>query len=505
MNLGLEAIKRCLTELGNPQDNFSIIYVTGTNGKGSVCMLLSKFFRQYNIGKAAVCMDTNPCMAAASRSTRLRWGVFTSPPLLHPWDMMQINGIELNRKMYEEKKAAIEKTAKGFLTLTGFEKDVVLAITLFRDHCVQIGVIEAGIGHELDATNVFSGKRLVASVMTSISIDHSEILGKTVEDIVGHKVHIGRKGRAMFVSPQSSEALTEIIGKKCLVFGIGPVYYVERICKVSFNSDGNEFGCEIQGLLGKKTYRIAIPKFPLLGDHQRKANLPTAICVFLYTMLVYFREKHQDLVIRSVVDGWDEVRFSGRLEKLDDVSDIYKGIKERFPALKVPGTLDGVYAIVDGAHNVEGMRKLAEFVRKTEEPAVKTCWIIGITDRKDAYGILSEIKKSWAKYGIASERCFYFVSFRASVGMEWVKCITPQELAKTFAKVIQEETYEQDNEIDARMTRRQISVMCDMSLEEALVDCIERKEKKTMIVISGSLYLISDLYRLRCGSAGLKC
>lgn len=490
MNLGLKAITKCLEDLGNPQDSFPVIYITGTNGKGSLCMLLSKFFRQYNIKRPETMSAARAC---PTKTPRLCWGVFTSPPLLGPWDTIQIDGRAISRWDYEKRRRMLENTVDSFPPLTGFEKSVVVGMTLFKDHGIQVGIIEAGIGHMLDATNVFSEESVIASVLTAISVDHSEILGDTVESIAAHKIRLGRKGRPMFVGPQSSGGLTEMIAAKFQDSGIGPIYCVERICKVF--SDGNQFRCEIQGLGGEKAYQIKIEHFPLLGDHQRKVNLPTAICIFLYTISDRFKESDQDQAIRSIADGWSGVRLPGRLERLDDVCDIYKGIEKRTP---LPDGWEGnVSIILDGAHNVGGMHELTGFVKKMENPGIKMCWIIGITDEKDVHGILSQIKGCWSGGETVGERWFYFVEFKGPVSMEWVKCVPPSKLRKIFSELSHERADEQSDETHSRMTKEGASIVEDMSLEEALVDCIKEKGKKTTIIITGSLYLVSDFYRLR--------
>lgn len=481
---------RCLDELGNPQNEFLVVHVTGTNGKGSVCMLLSKFLRIYNKRRVAehMAMGSDKVRTTAV-PPHLCWGVFTSPSLLGRWDMIEINGSTVDRRTYEEKEEALGKKVQSFPALTEFEKSVVIAMTLFRDNGVRLGIVEAGIGHELDATNAFSEECFAASVMTSISIDHSEVLGATVEEIIGHKVQIGKKGRAMLVSPQSSKALTEMIVERCRGQGISPVHCVEKICKISPGIGESEAEYEIHGLIDGRTWRIRVLQFPLLGEHQREANLPTAICAFMYVMIECFKESDEDLIIKSIASGWDGVRFPGRLEKIDDVSCVYSRIKARFLPGTIPGPLDRTCIVVDGAHNVGGMHALTKFVRKTETSAARICWVIGITDGKDTYGILSQIKESWAGDDVGTERCFYFVGFRIPESMKWVKCTPPQRLGAIFAEVMKKET------------NKQVSVVKDMSLEEALVDCIKNREGKIVIIICGSLYLMAEFYRLKGGPA----
>ncbi|AFN82773.1 dihydrofolate synthetase [Encephalitozoon romaleae SJ-2008] len=101
---------------------------------------------------------------------------------------------------YEKRKGMLENTAGSFPALSGFEKNVVIATTLFKDHGTQVGVIEAGVGHILDTTNVFSEESVITSVPTAISVDHSEILGETVEDIVEHRYALGEnEGSCLWV------------------------------------------------------------------------------------------------------------------------------------------------------------------------------------------------------------------------------------------------------------------------------------------------------------------
>ncbi|KAG5859812.1 hypothetical protein KMI_04g06170 [Encephalitozoon hellem] len=490
MDLGLERVSRCLADLGNPHNAFPVVCVTGTNGKGSLCTFLSKFFEQYNTRRSE-CIATE---TQAARAPRICWGVLTSPPLLGPWDTIHIDGRAISRAEYEERKSILECTVNSFPALTAFEKNVVVAVTLFGAHKIRVGIIEAGIGHFLDATNIFPGENLITAVLTSIAIDHTEVLGKTVEHIVGHKIRLARCGRPVFVSPQSSDSLARTIAKMYRDSGIGPIYRVEKICRVLSDTDGLTY--RVQGFHGEQTYHIRIEHLSLLGDHQRRANLPTAICVFLYVIVVHLNEKGQAQAIRSIADACRGIRLPGRLERLHNVSDIYRGIRKTLPLLRDTERPDNVSIILDGAHNVSGVCELTRYAEKIRSPGLRICWIVGITDRKDTQGILSQIGRCLCKREGMGER-IYFVGFKGPVSMEWVRCTPPSELANAFTGLMDKEAEKQDSKTSSSTSRKGISVVEGMSLEEALVDCIGKKRKKTAIIVTGSLYLVSDIYRLK--------
>src|SRR5688572_12802024 len=178
----LERVFALLEELGNPHTKYPIIHVAGTKGKGSVC---------------ALC-------ASALQAGGYKTGLYTSPHLLDFTERIQINGEPISHEqlvdLVEEIKPAVTKIPK----LTTFEITTALALLAFAKQGVGAAVVEVGLGGRLDATNIVTPK---VSVITSLSYDHTAVLGDTLAKIAGEKAGIIKQGVPVVSAPQKDEAL----------------------------------------------------------------------------------------------------------------------------------------------------------------------------------------------------------------------------------------------------------------------------------------------------------
>ena len=164
IKLGLERVQAVLKLLKNPQDKVKIIHVAGTNGKGSVCSIVA------NILKCA----------------GYKVGLYTSPHLVEYTERIRINNEEIPQNIFADYIEKICNLADEHeIHLTEFEILTVMAYKYFADNKVKIAVIETGLGGRFDATNVT--KKTFISVITSISLDHTDRLGDTVEKIAFEK------------------------------------------------------------------------------------------------------------------------------------------------------------------------------------------------------------------------------------------------------------------------------------------------------------------------------
>ena len=167
IELGLKRISRILEAFGNPQDKIRTIHIAGTNGKGSVCTILSEILQQ----------------------SGYKTGLFTSPHITKYTERIKINGNEISDRDFYELLILIDKKCKEInVYLTEFEIITVAGFLWFEKQKVDIAVIEVGLGGRLDATNVI--KKPVFTVITSISLDHTERLGDTIEKIAFEKAGI---------------------------------------------------------------------------------------------------------------------------------------------------------------------------------------------------------------------------------------------------------------------------------------------------------------------------
>lgn len=171
----LEHTKELLKRLGNPQRRFEVIHVAGSNGKGSVCAYINSVL----------------CEA------KLATGMFTSPHLVCMEERFQINGRNCTKedfiRAFERVKTVVEQMERdGLAHPSFFEYLFVMGMLIFAEHQVKYLVLETGLGGRLDATNIFEEPLL--TIITSISLEHTEILGDTIEEIAGEKAGIIKEG-----------------------------------------------------------------------------------------------------------------------------------------------------------------------------------------------------------------------------------------------------------------------------------------------------------------------
>jgi dihydrofolate synthase/folylpolyglutamate synthase len=169
-----------LRALGDPQRRFHSVHVAGTNGKGSVCALIERVLRE-----------------AGHRT-----GLYTSPHLVDFRERIRVNGRWADEAWLERKLAHIESLPEG-KDRTFFEVATALAFESFAEQQVGIAVVEVGLGGRLDCTNVLTPE---VSVITSIALDHTEILGDTIEKIAAEKAGIIKPGVPVVIGGMPDEA-----------------------------------------------------------------------------------------------------------------------------------------------------------------------------------------------------------------------------------------------------------------------------------------------------------
>lgn len=232
----LETMRRLLAALGDPQRAQKYIHITGTNGKGSCAAML----------------------ASVLRASKYRVGLFTSPHLYRVNERLQINGREIGDESFAslmtEVRAAAEKEK---LTPKFFELITAAALLWFARESCDIAVLEAGLGGASDATNIIETPEL--AVIVNVGLDHTELLGDTVEAIAAEKSGIVKPGCAC-VLYQQGESVTDIVRERCELVGA-------RLRIPDFLS----IGCEFDSVFGQSfTYKGEPYALPLPGDFQRK-------------------------------------------------------------------------------------------------------------------------------------------------------------------------------------------------------------------------------------------
>lgn len=303
--LGLDSIKSLLKLLGNPEKELKVIHVAGTNGKGSTMAFVS-----------SVLVEAG-----------LRVGHFSSPAVFERWETIRINGNNISENaiaeiMSEIKKCCDEMVEMGMSHPTPFEIETALAFKYFANENCDISIIECGMGGETDATNAF--EKVLCSVITSISIDHSQFLGNTVSDIAKIKAGIIKKACPVVTSNHNEEVLKVL---KCKAQSLESELVISSPAKMI----GMDMGYQIvEVVTEKRKYNL---KTSLLGTYQL-TNLSLAISVIEEL-------ENQRIELKDYIEnGIAKAKWPGRMEVI----------------------MDSPLFIIDGAHNPDAVARLKETI-----------------------------------------------------------------------------------------------------------------------------------------------
>lgn len=298
-----EHTRELLSRLGNPQEGIKIIHVAGTNGKGSVCAYL------------------NAMLLAGGKKT----GLFTSPHLVRINERFQINGEDVSDEQFLDaflkvEKAAKEYEAEGEGHPSYFETLFLIGMLIFKEAGVEYLVMETGLGGRLDATNVV--EKPLACIITSISRDHTEYLGDTLEAIAGEKAGIIKAGVPV-IYDASQPGPASVIAAKAKEMGspawpMEPSFYEMK----TQSREGITFTFAYPG--GEKA-ELAIP-------YVAKYQMMNASLAFY--MMHILQDVH-DIPKNVLAEGLSKIKWPCRME------------------MAAPGV------IIDGAHNEDG---IAQFV-----------------------------------------------------------------------------------------------------------------------------------------------
>lgn len=294
INLGLERISALLNLIGNPQDKIKIIHIAGTNGKGSVCALLANILK----------------------CSGYKTGLYTSPHLLEYTERIRINGIEISENDFARLISEICTVAdNNNIDLTEFEILTIMAFKYFADNNVDFAVMETGLGGRFDAVNVC--KNPVCSVITSISLDHTDRLGDTVEKIAFEKAGIIKRNSPVIVS--SANSGFEVIKNQALQTGA-------ELIKVTKNSEIIYENGINYIVLEKNKF-----EFPLLGLYQEQN---TALVLAVTDLLT---KKGYKI---SLKEGFKTVKWAARLEYIKEKNILIDGAHNPSAALELKKSLD---------------------------------------------------------------------------------------------------------------------------------------------------------------------
>ena len=322
---GLGRMQKAVDLLGNPEQTYPIIHVTGTNGKGSTIAFMRELFVSH--GKKV--------------------GTFTSPHIVSIHDRICINGQPISDadfiRIADQVKEMELKLLETHAQLSFFELLTLIALLYFKEQEVDLVLLEVGIGGLLDTTNVVTGE---IAVITSIGLDHQETLGNSLELIAEQKAGIFKSGKSAVVANLASEA--------------------QLVCQMAAHNLGvtlyqadQDFSFK-DGHFSSSLANLNQLKLGLEGAYQEE-NAALAIQAFL----LFMNQRGETVDQEAVRAALRATRWAGRLEAITE------------------------HIYLDGAHNLPALERLVEFIQEKIQQGYQPHILFGALKRKDYSGMLT--------------------------------------------------------------------------------------------------------------------
>jgi len=321
---GLGRMQRAVDLLGNPEQAYPIIHVTGTNGKGSTIAFMRELFLSH--GKKV--------------------GTFTSPHIVSIHDRICINGQPISDadfiRLANQVKEMEQRLLETHDQLSFFELLTVIALLYFKEQEVDLVLLEVGIGGLLDTTNVVTGE---IAVITSIGLDHQETLGNSLEEIAEQKAGIFKPERVAVIANLAPEA--QLVCQKIAEDLDVTLYQADR----DFSFKSGDFSSSLADLTQLK--------LGLEGAYQEE-NAALALQAFL----LFMTERGEKVNEKAIRYALKTTSWAGRLEAV--TKHIY----------------------LDGAHNLPALERLVEFIQEKIQQGYQPQILFGALKRKDYSGML---------------------------------------------------------------------------------------------------------------------
>jgi folylpolyglutamate synthase/dihydrofolate synthase len=434
IDLSLDRIRALASRL--PRYTRPTIHIAGTNGKGSVAAIVSSVLRE----------------------SGLRVGRFNSPHLIHVWDCIELYGCTVSPGQYEQVRKEVEDANEG-VGASSFEVLTGTALKIFEDEKVDAVVLEVGVGGRLDATNVIPDDTVAVSVITSIGLDHMRWLGDTIEAIAKEKAGIMRNARAVVLGPQSHPNIKSVISGVAEELGA-------TLLDVSSSVLLTELPCsnpralpppprEVKWRSRHFQEEISL-QFSLHGAHQLEnlaTSLTTVECLVESGGLDW-----KSITPETIANGIKYARWPGRLSWHD-----YRGLR----------------ILVDGAHNEGSAIALRQYLDSLPILANSPrTFVVSLSHSppKTARSVLEPLLQPGDRIALTG--------FSPVVDMPWVAPVSVEELVSVSEEIVGSEGV---------VTSFSGAEGGLLNLHQALEWA---KSQSDLVVVSGSLYLVADLYRL---------
>ena len=322
---GLGRMQKAVDLLGNPEQTYTIIHVTGTNGKGSTIAFMRELFVAH--GKTV--------------------GTFTSPHIVSIHDRICINGEPISDtdfiRLAEQVKTMEQRLLETHDQLSFFELLTLIALLYFKEQEVDLVLLEVGIGGLLDTTNVVTGE---IAIITSIGLDHQETLGDSLVAIAEQKAGIFKPGKSAVIANLAPEA--QLVCQRTAHDLDVTLYQADRDFSFKnghFSSSLADFNHLILGLEGA----------------YQEENAALALQAFLLFM-AQRDEKVDQEAVRAALQA---TKWAGRLEAITE------------------------HIYLDGAHNLPALERLVEFIQEKIQQGYQPQILFGALKRKDYSGMLA--------------------------------------------------------------------------------------------------------------------
>lgn len=410
----LDRMRALLETMGNPQDSVKYVHVAGTNGKGSVCAMTT----------------------SALRGCGYTVGLYTSPHLVDLRERIQINGQMISHHDFTDLMGRIADAVSTLNPKLGeptfFELITALGLIYFAEEAVDIAVIEVGLGGRLDSTNIINPE---VTAVASISFDHTQFLGNTLDEIARQKAGIFKKGVPALTFEQDAKVIEAM--REVAASAEAPFQVIGKDIEFSSRFEANQqLGPHTRvGLSTPKNLYEHVP-VPLPGEHQAQN------CGLVLAIIDKLSERGFDLPPSKVVLGLEQTTIPGRME-----------LVWRQPKI-----------LVDGAHNPAALSALSKNIG-AHVPYDSMVMIFGCAADKDIDKMLHSVAHTGDK-----------VIFTRVKGN--ARAASPAELAKRFTE--------------------QSGKMCQVSesLDDALRLASRAAGRDDLILITGSFYLVGEAKKM---------
>lgn len=436
MDLSLSRIRSLVSLL--PRYTRPTIHIAGTNGKGSTTAFVDSILRQAGIST----------------------GRFNSPHLVIMRDSILLNGHTISPTEYQEAFNSVTTANEiGACQSTNFELQTAAALLAFERAQVEVVILEVGLGGRVDATNVIPDGVVLVSGIAAIDLDHQAILGDTLELIATEKAGIARKGRLCVLGDQSHQEAVDAIQRSVSATGGRLIHASEQVRirqSQLFKSTHSVLpppAADVFINVGGEEIRTTIG---LQGSHQlHNARLAVAIVEALRHTASF-----RSITIKQIAQGLRHATWPGRLD----------WIEYRDPGEK----RENVWLLADGAHNPASAASLADYLSSL--PIAKPrSFVISLSHSP------SKPPRSTLEVILLPGDRVALVPFSPVEGMPWVK---PQEAAMVMHAAK-----------DLVGPSGEVVVRDDLKTGLAWA-----RQNQSFVIVTGSLYLIADLYRLPLSS-----